>query len=124
MALSSFEAGLGYPGRVLLTVGIFAWTTSTGAWTYAETIVRFMFGKSEMQEQIVKVVRYLYPLSQYGMIILAVTAGLPPAIMWVFADIMTGLPTFINVFTCLALSGAFFKLLKDYESKLKKSDNA
>jgi len=124
LTLQAFESGLGYPGRVFLSVGIFifAWTTSTGLWTYAETILRFMFGESKIKEQIVLAIRYIYPLSQYAMIILAVTAGLPPAIMWLFADVMTGLPTFVNIFVCVALSGAFFKLIKDYESKLKKSD--
>ncbi|WP_186429617.1 sodium:alanine symporter family protein [Clostridium sp. BSD9I1] len=121
LTLTAFESTLGYPGRVLLNVAIFifAWTTSTGQWTYAESILRFMFGESEKNEQIVKVIRYIYPLSQYAMVLLAVTVGLPPKTMWLFADVMTALPTFINVLTCVALSGVFFKLLKDYESKLR-----
>lgn len=121
LTLSAFELSLGYFGRVILSAAIFifAWTTSTGQWTYAETILRFMFGESKQNEKIVKVMRYIYPLSQYGMVVLAVTVGLPPATMWLFADVMTALPTFINIFTCVALSGVFFKLLKDYERNLK-----
>lgn len=126
LTLKAFEAGLGLPGKILLTLSIFvfAWTTSTGQWTYAETLLRFMFGESKINEQIIKVIRYIYPLSQYAMIVLAVTAGLPPKIMWLFADVMTALPTFINVFVCMALSGTFFKLLKHYEAKLKNNESA
>lgn len=125
LTLLAFETGLGLPGKVLLTVSIFifAWTTSTGQWTYAETILRFIFGESKINEQIIKGIRYIYPLSQFGMIVLAVTAGLPPKIMWLFADVMTALPTFINVFVCMALSGTFFKLLKDYEIRIKNNEN-
>lgn len=126
LALKAFESGLGYPGRVLLSAAIFifAWTTSTGIWTYAETILRFMFGESKIKEQIVLAIRYIYPLAQYSMIILAVTIGLPPKIMWIFADLMCAVPTFINIAVCVALSGTFFKLLKDYESKMEKRDAA
>jgi len=119
LTLSSFEASFGFIGKVILSLAIFlfAWTTTTASWTYAEVPLRFMLGETKAKETIVKIIRYIYHLSQYGMIILAITTGLPPKIIWLFADIMTALPTFINVSVCVALSGTFFKLLKEYESK-------
>ena len=32
-------------------------------------------------------------------------------------DITSGIPTFINVFVVLILSGTYFKLLKDYKAR-------
>ena len=52
------------------------------------------------------------------MIVLAVTTGLPPKIIWLFGDIITALPTFINLIVILCLSGTFFRLLKDYEQRV------
>lgn len=120
LTLNAFEKGFGMTGRILVTTGIFlfGWTTSTGWWTYCETLLRQLLrNKPETKDKLLCIIKYLYPIPPYLMIILAVTLGLPPAIIWLFGDVITAIPTFINLLTALALSGTFFKLLRDYEAR-------
>lgn len=42
---------------------------------------------------------------------------MPGKEVWLFADLATGIPTFVNVAVVLALSPIFFKLLKDYKAR-------
>lgn len=120
LTLTAFENAFGFGGRVFLAIGIFifGWTTSTGWWTYGETILRHLLrDKDQSRERTLKIIRLIYPIPPFLMIIFAVSTGLPPKIIWLFADVITALPTFVNVITIFLLSGTFFKLLRDYESK-------
>ena len=54
-----------------------------------------------------------------GLIITTITVvgGGTPAELWVMADFSSALPTFVNVFVLLILSGKVFDLIKDYKAR-------
>ncbi len=120
LTLTAFERGVGYWGKVIVTIGVFlfGWTTSTGWYSYYETLLRHAFRTNKkIEESLLKVYKYLYPIPGWSMVLFATTVGLPPAIVWLFADITTAIPTYVNLIAILGLSGKFFQLLRDYNSK-------
>jgi AGCS family alanine or glycine:cation symporter len=47
----------------------------------------------------------------------AVIYELPGGLVWAIADIVTGVPAFVNLITILLLSRTFFALLRDYKAR-------
>lgn len=120
LTLSAFEQVIGYWGKIIVTIGVFlfGWTTSTGWYSYYETLLRHAFrDNKKVEEGFLKAYRYIYPIPGWGMVAFATTMGLPPAIVWLFADIATAVPTYVNLLVILVLGGKFFQLLRDYNSK-------
>jgi len=120
LTLSAFEAGIGPIGKIILAIGIFLFgiTTSSGWYSYYEIILRHVLkGKVELKNKILKVYRLLYQIPGVLMVVYAVSNGLPGKYVWYFADISSAIPTFINIFAVLLLSGKFFALLKDYKAR-------
>lgn len=120
MALSVFEAEVGRFGRIIVALSIFllGLTSSTGWYSYYEVILRHLMGKeSKAKDTILKIYKWVYPLPELIFPVLAVTRGLPGSTVWLFADLVSAVPTFINVFVVLALSPTFFKLLDDYKAR-------
>lgn len=118
LTLSAFETGMGTSSRVFLAVGIFLFgvTTSSGWYAYYEIILRHLMKKNlALKEKILRFYRIFYPVPGFLMVVIAVNFGMPGGTVWLFADITTAIPTFINVATILILSGKFFELLKDYK---------
>jgi AGCS family alanine or glycine:cation symporter len=82
----------------------FCLTTQIGFFIYYETASVNVFGRRAM-----KVVRWLYFIPP------VVFAGVAEVDrLWVFANIAVGVCAIPNLIAVLALSGAFFKLMKDY----------
>ena len=84
----------------------FCLTTQIGFFIYYETASVNVFGKKAM-----KYVKWLYFIPP------VVFAGVAEVDrLWVFANIAVGICAIPNLIAVLALSGAFFKLMKDYLS--------
>ena len=120
LALKAFEKGLGPWGSIVLTIAIFVlgWTSVAAKYTNYEIILRHTFGLNyEIRQKIIKIMRYGVPLPGLFLTIFAVKNGIPSSIIWLFADLVTGLPTFVNIIALFLLSGKFFELLKDFDRK-------
>lgn len=120
LTLESFELHLGLFGRYIIAISvfIFALTTTTGWYTYYEILLRHLFrNKIQLKENILKVYKWVYPIPGISMVLLAVYAKTPGTILWLFADLTSALPTFVNVLTILILSPVFIKLVKDYKAR-------
>lgn len=120
LTLSAFETGIGPIGKSILAIGIFLFgiTTSSGWYSYYEIILRHVFkDRTETKNKILKIYRLLYQIPGVAMVVYAVSNGLPGKYVWYFADISSAVPTFVNIFAVLMLSGKFFELLKDYKAR-------
>ena len=120
LTLSAFEVGIGSLGKIILTIGIFLFgiTTSSGWYSYYEILLRHAFKNNiEIKNKILKLYKPLYPIPGLVMVLYATYFGLPGQTVWIFADISSAIPTFINVAAILLLSNEFFKLLKDYKAR-------
>lgn len=77
-----------------------------------------MFRKNiVIKDNILKVYKWIYPIPGISMVLLAVYAEVPGTILWLFADLTSALPTFVNVLAILILSPTFVKLVKDYRGR-------
>lgn len=121
LSLNAFQTVMGQAGRVILTICIFfLGVTTAGGWaTYLEIILRHLFGTkhAKLKANILKAYRFLYPLPGFLMVLYIVVNQKPGAGVWLFADIATGIPTFINVAVILILVPKFLELLKDYKAR-------
>ena len=119
LALNSFSSSFGLAGSLLLALImlIFTVTTSGGWFTYYIAILKHM-GQSGN------------PVINAVMKIFYITRGLPGLLwtiylvntnnqgfIWTVVDITSAIPTFVNVFVILLLSGEYFTLLRDYKAR-------
>lgn len=90
----------------LISVSIltFCLSTQIGFFIYYETSIVSLFGKKAM--------RYLKWLYLFPGVLFAGIADVEK--LWVFANISVGVCSLPNLVALLALSGAFFKLMRDY----------
>jgi len=126
LALSAFSTEIGSVGRLILTAGIFLFgiTTSSGLYAQLEIVLRYIVGnESKNKDRILKAYKWLYPLPPFLLVVYSVLKGYPGTSVWLFADLTTALPIFINVITLLILSPKFFALLKDYKAKYMNKGN-
>jgi AGCS family alanine or glycine:cation symporter len=118
LTLTALEANFGSFSRMAIAISIFffAMTTGTGWFVYYRTILVHAF-TGEFREKILFVQKLINPFM--GLIITCITVfgGGTPAELWVMADFSSALPTFVNVFVLLILSGKFFDLIKDYKAR-------
>ncbi|MBQ2867646.1 MAG: alanine:cation symporter family protein, partial [Firmicutes bacterium] len=118
LTLTALEANIGSFARMAIAISIFffAMTTGTGWFVYYRTLLVHAF-EGEFREKILLVQKVLNPFM--GLIITCITVfgGGTPAELWVMADFSSALPTFINVFVLLILSGKVFDLIKDYKAR-------
>lgn len=120
LALTVFEHEIGWFGRVIVALSIFllGLTSSTGWYSYYEVLLRHLLGNnSKAKDRILKIYKWVYPIPELVFPTLAVTRGLPGEKVWLFADLVSAIPTFINVAVILVLSPTFFILLKDYKAR-------
>ena len=120
LTLNAFEVGIGSVGKMIVAIGVFLFglTTTTGWYAYYEILLRHLFKDNvEMKEKMLKLYKWTYPIPGFLMVIFAVTIGLPGATVWLFADITSAIPTFVNVVAIFILSKRFFELLKDYKAR-------
>ncbi|PAB57946.1 alanine/glycine:cation symporter family protein [Anaeromicrobium sediminis] len=120
LTLNAFEAGLGYTGRFIVAIGVFLFglTTASGWYSYYEILLRHLFKDNPSKKNtILKIYKATYAIPGFLLVVMAVTIGLPGKAVWLFADITSAIPTFVNIIVILTLSGTYFKLLKDYKAR-------
>lgn len=120
LALTAFEMELGKLGRIIVAISIFllGLSTTTGWYAYYEVLLRHLFkNRPDIKDNILKVYRWLYPIPGMLLVVIVVFKGMPGSTVWLFGDISSAIPTFVNVFVILLLSPTFFKLLKDYKAR-------
>jgi len=120
LTLTAFEMEIGSIGRYIIAISVFLFglTTTTGWYAYYEILLRhLMKNKKALRDKILKFFRLFYPVPGIIIVLIAVFGELPGTTLWLFADLTSAIPTFLNVITILILSPVFFRLLKDYKSR-------
>jgi len=120
LVIEAFSMGIGKFANILVpvTMLIFGLTTSLGWYSYYETVLRFIGTRSNLNVlPIINSLKFTYPLPGILSTLYFVRSGAPSSLMWALSEVVTGLPTFINIFSVLVLSNKFFDLLQDYERK-------
>lgn len=120
LAIEAFKIGLGNVGTFILTLSIFllGWTSVTAKYTNYEIVLRHVFGVSEkVMKVVITIMRSCVALPGLFLTIISVKNGIPTSVIWLFADIVTGLPTFVNIFALLLLNKKYFTLLHDYNRR-------
>ncbi|MEG2936090.1 MAG: alanine:cation symporter family protein, partial [Clostridium sp.] len=127
LVIDSFSLGIGPLAQLIIpiTIFLFGLTTSIGWYSYYESIILYFSLRSKFKfdkKFILKIIKCIYPLPGLVIVIMVKRGGGVSGALWDFADILAGLPTFINIFAILLLSDKFFELLKDYEQKFIKKE--
>jgi AGCS family alanine or glycine:cation symporter len=119
LTLSAFQSELGLMGRIILTVGIllFGVTTSSGFYAQIEVLVRYLIGEAKHKTRILAIYKWVYPIPPLLLVIFSVGYGMPTKHVWLFADMATAIPIFINVIALAILFPDFLGLLKDYKAR-------
>jgi AGCS family alanine or glycine:cation symporter len=120
LTLMAFEMKLGMIGRSIVAISVFLFgvTTEIGWYAYYEILLRHMLrGNHSLKEKILKVFRVVFAFPSMAVTVWAVLYGMPGGMVWLIADVVTGVPTFINLIVVLFLSGTFFTLLRDYKAR-------
>lgn len=120
LTLAAFEAGIGYVGRVVIALCtfLFALTTTTGWFSYYDTLLRHAFGEdSAIRRNVLFGIKLFYVLPGFLAVFLTINSGFASSRVWAIVDLGTGVPTFANLFAMVFLLGKFFSLLKDYKAR-------
>jgi AGCS family alanine or glycine:cation symporter len=120
LTLAAFENGIGYVGRVIIALCtfLFALTTSTGWFTYYDTLLRHAFGEdSPFRKTIIWLLKVTYSIPGFLAVFLTINSGFGSSRVWAIVDLSTGVPTFANLFAMLFLLKTFLGLLKDYKAR-------
>jgi AGCS family alanine or glycine:cation symporter len=120
LAIKAFEIGLGSVGPMILVLAIFllGWTSVTAKYTNYEIVLRHTFGVNEKTLKIILMLfRCCVAIPGLMLTLIKVKFDISSSVIWLFADLVTGLPTLVNIIALLMLSGKFFELLKDYNDK-------
>lgn len=120
LTLAAFESGIGYAGRVVIALCtfLFAMTTSTGWFTYYDTLLRHAFGEdSSFRRGLLTALKVTYSIPGFLAVFLTINSGFASSRVWAIVDLSTGIPTFANLFAMLFLLKKFLGLLKDYKAR-------
>lgn len=119
LTLDAFQSELGLMGRVVLTVGIllFGLTTSSGFYAQVQVLVRYLIGESIYKARILTIFKWAYPIPSFLLVLFSVRLGMPTTHVWLFADMATAIPIFINVIALAILFPDFLALLHDYKAR-------
>lgn len=118
LALNVFSHNLGSFGTVFMTATmvIFSVTTSGGWYVYYEVTLRHLAKDHPvLKKWLLRLFKYFYALPPFLLTLYLIHVG--DLSIWTLVDITSGIPTFINVFVVLIMSGTYFKLLKDYKGR-------
>ena len=97
---------------------LFALTTSTGWFTYYDTLLRHAFGEdSAFRRGIIFLLKATYSIPGFLAVFLTINSGFGSSRVWAIVDLSTGVPTFANLFAMLFLLKTFLGLLKDYKAR-------
>ena len=119
LALGAFGSNFGFIGSAMLAIimVIFTVTTSGGWFAYYIAILEHLNMKENAFSKILMKVFYATrALPGVLWTIYLVKTG-NTGFIWTVVDITSAIPTFVNVFVVLLLSGQYFKLLKDYKAR-------
>ena len=119
LALSAFSSGFGVVGSILLSLimVIFTVTTSGGWFTYYIAILEHMGqGGNRFVGVLMKVFYALRGATGILWTIYLVQTN-NQGFIWTVVDITSAIPTFVNVFVIMLLSGEYFRLLRDYKAR-------
>lgn len=119
LTLSAFRSELGEIGRYILVAGIFLFgiTTSSGFYAQIEVLVRYMVGQSRKKNIILWTYKVLYPIPAMLLVIFATKLNMDTKYVWLFADMGTAIPIFINIVALAFLLPDFRALLLDYKKR-------
>jgi len=117
----AFETVYGSFGKyfVFLAMFIFVFTTSTGWYSYYETLLIHLF-KKKPRKTIIKAVKSLQiilPLPTFVLAAAGIIFGVVPKYFWLLGDVSSGLSVYANLITLIALSPVIFKLVREFETK-------
>lgn len=118
LALNVFQNNLGFFGTVFMTATmvIFSVTTSGGWYVYYEATLRHLaMNHPTVKKWLLRMFKYFYALPPFLLTLYLIHVG--DLSIWTLVYITSGIPTFINVFVVLILSGTYFRLLKDYKAR-------
>lgn len=116
-AFGTLYGGLGskFVGVAILLFGI---TTQTGWFLYYDVLLRHALNNNiPLKNKIIKAFRFVYPLPGLITIIYTTMNGLPTGTVWLLTDFLCAIPTTLNILCVIALSGVYFRLVKDYKAR-------
>ena len=122
LTLTAFENQIGFIGRaiVALSVFLFAMTTTTGWYTYYDTLLRHATQKNTeaaWRGKILWAIKVFNVVPGWVVVILCTWVDATTGSVWGIVDLATGIPTFANLIAVLLLCPRFFALLKDYKAR-------
>ena len=125
--VTSFEMVYGAAGKyfVFLAMFVFVFTTSTGWYSYYETLLIHIFKNkpAEVIRKAVKRLQIILPLPTFLLAAAGIIIGVVPKYFWLLGDISSGLSVYANLITLIALAPLIIKLVKEFENKyLAKKD--
>lgn len=119
LALDAFSESLGTAGSLMLAVimVVFTVTTSGGWFTYYLAILEHMNMKNNAFAAVL--IRIFYAVRALPGLLWTIylVKTQNTGFIWTVVDITSAIPTFVNVFVILVLSGTYFRLLKDYKAR-------
>lgn len=120
LTLKAFESEIGWFGTAIITVSVFlfAWTSSTGWYSYYTSIVEHVFrNRPATARKIVVLVKYGYSVPAFILVVFAVQLGMKTDLLWLLADLTTAVPTYANILALFLLGGKFKQILDDYNRR-------
>lgn len=120
LSVSAFGSIYGNLGAKFVAVAIllFGITTQTGWFMYYDVLLRHALKDNiSLKNKIITFFRVIYPLPGLITIFYTVQNGLPTGFVWRIADFFCAIPTTLNIICVIAMSGVYFKLVKDYKAR-------
>ena len=120
LSVSAFATAYGSLGAKFVGIAIllFGITTQTGWFMYYDVLLRHVLkGNVALKHKILTFFRAIYPLPGLITIFYTVQNGLPTGFVWKVTDFFCAVPTTLNIICVVAMSGLYFKLVKDYKAR-------
>ncbi|MDL2263923.1 amino acid carrier protein [Synergistaceae bacterium OttesenSCG-928-I11] len=116
-ALSSVFGPFGGVALAFFLV-IFSLTTTTGWFSYLESLIVYCVSKKTKEERMkyVKFVRYTGPLVPLCVSMFFFYHGTVPSTVFMMLDIQSGIPVYVNVIALTLLSPIIFKKIREFET--------
>ncbi len=105
---------------------IFSLTTTTGWFSYLESLIVYCVFKKTHEERMryVKFVRYTGPMVPLCVSMFFFYHGTIPSTVWMMLDIQSGIPVYVNVVVLTLLSPVIFKKVKEFEKNYLEPEKA
>lgn len=120
LCIEAFRVTFGWVGEKFIAVAVFLFgmTTTTGWFVYYEVLLRQLFRKKPaLKDKIIAGFKVFYVLPGMFNVYLAVSGGNGPEFMWLLADSLNAIPTFVNIIALLVLYKTFLLLMNDYKAR-------